>query len=267
MHAEFSRKRHDVLASSEPLDGHSTDLIWIPPHSSLWHLQLLSDPKPKNETVLKLRLASWIWFSGRKRRRRNARETTQRGADRLRLAASGRGQEGRRSLSGDGGIAASVLQLETAIRRSGIAGAAGTSATARREPQAERDRSGPHVGQGHFAGSAIKKGLKPVQRRELVRQVRQAYRLSEKRACGLMRITRWSNRYQSRRDPQTELRIRLRDLAGTRIRYGYRRLTVLAETTERMKACRTAAHFLEERMQAVLRDVARAIGRPVAVSN
>jgi len=42
-----------------------------------------------------------------------------------------------------------------------------------------------------------------------------------------MRITRWSNRYQSRRDPQTELRVRLRDLAGTRIRYGYRRLTVM----------------------------------------
>ncbi len=42
-----------------------------------------------------------------------------------------------------------------------------------------------------------------------------------------MRITRWSNRYQSRRDPQSELRIRLRDLAGTRIRYGYRRLTVM----------------------------------------
>jgi len=60
-----------------------------------------------------------------------------------------------------------------------------------------------------------------------VRQVRQAYRLSENRACGLMRITRWSNRYQSRRDPQTELRIRLRDLAAVRIRYGYRRLTVM----------------------------------------
>jgi putative transposase len=53
------------------------------------------------------------------------------------------------------------------------------------------------------------------------------YQLSEKRACGLMRITRWSNRYQSRRDPQTELRVRLRDLAATRIRYGYRRLTVM----------------------------------------
>ena len=60
-----------------------------------------------------------------------------------------------------------------------------------------------------------------------MRQVRQAYRLSEKRACGLMRITRWSNRYQSRRDRQTELRMRLRDLAAVRIRYGYRRLTVM----------------------------------------
>jgi len=57
--------------------------------------------------------------------------------------------------------------------------------------------------------------------------VRQRHQLSEKRACGLIGITRWSNRYQSRRDPQTELRIRLRDLAASRVRYGYRRLTVL----------------------------------------
>jgi putative transposase len=51
--------------------------------------------------------------------------------------------------------------------------------------------------------------------------------LSEKRACGLIGITRWSNRYQSRSDPQTPLRLRLRELAGSRVRYGYRRLTVL----------------------------------------
>jgi len=42
-----------------------------------------------------------------------------------------------------------------------------------------------------------------------------------------MGITRWSNRYRSRRDAQTELRLRLRDLAASRVRYGYRRLTVL----------------------------------------
>jgi len=40
-------------------------------------------------------------------------------------------------------------------------------------------------------------------------------------------ITRWINRYQSRRDPQDELRQRIRELAGTRPRYGYRRLTVM----------------------------------------
>jgi putative transposase len=60
-----------------------------------------------------------------------------------------------------------------------------------------------------------------------VRGIRQAYQLSENRACGLVRITRWINRYQSRRDPQDQLRQRLRELAGNRPRYGYRRLTVM----------------------------------------
>jgi len=60
-----------------------------------------------------------------------------------------------------------------------------------------------------------------------VREVRQAHQLSEKRACGLIGITRWSNRYKSRRNQQAELRMRLRELAGTRTRYGYRRLTVM----------------------------------------
>jgi putative transposase len=61
----------------------------------------------------------------------------------------------------------------------------------------------------------------------LVSSIRQAYQLNESRACGLVGITRWINRYQSRRDPQDELRQRLRELAGSRPRYGYRRLTVM----------------------------------------
>jgi putative transposase len=60
-----------------------------------------------------------------------------------------------------------------------------------------------------------------------VRQVQQAHQLSEQRACGLIGITRWSNRYQSHKDPQVALRLRLRELAGSRVRYGYRRLTIL----------------------------------------
>ena len=35
-----------------------------------------------------------------------------------------------------------------------------------------------------------------------------------------------SLRYHHRRDPQEALRMRLRDLAASRVRYGYRRLTV-----------------------------------------
>lgn len=60
-----------------------------------------------------------------------------------------------------------------------------------------------------------------------MRGIREAHQLSERRACGLVEITRWSNRYRSRRDPQDELRQRLRELAGSRPRYGYRRLTVM----------------------------------------
>lgn len=58
-------------------------------------------------------------------------------------------------------------------------------------------------------------------------EIRQGYDLSENRACGLVGITRWINRYESRRDSQGELRQRIRELAGARPRYGYRRLTVL----------------------------------------
>ncbi len=42
-----------------------------------------------------------------------------------------------------------------------------------------------------------------------------------------MAFPRSSPRYETTRDPQDALRVRLRDLAGARVRYGYRRLLVL----------------------------------------
>src|SRR5579864_1081457 len=53
------------------------------------------------------------------------------------------------------------------------------------------------------------------------------YAVSERRATLSARFCRSSLRYQSRRDPQTALRLRLRELAQTRVRFGYRRLLVL----------------------------------------
>jgi putative transposase len=92
--------------------------------------------------------------------------------------------------------------------------------------------------------------VKPAARRELVSSVRQKYGLSEKRACGLIGITRWINRYQSRRDDQVDLRLRLRELAGSRVRYGYRRLTVLLRREGRkVNAKRIYRLYREEGLQ------------------
>jgi putative transposase len=60
-----------------------------------------------------------------------------------------------------------------------------------------------------------------------VAHLRVAYDISERRACKTTGFERSSQRYRSARDPQTALRIRLKDLAAVRVRYGYRRLHVL----------------------------------------
>jgi putative transposase len=57
--------------------------------------------------------------------------------------------------------------------------------------------------------------------------VQQAHALSQRRVARLIPIDRMTLRYEAHRDPQEALRIRLRELAGSRVRYGYRRLTVL----------------------------------------
>jgi putative transposase len=57
--------------------------------------------------------------------------------------------------------------------------------------------------------------------------VQQVHQLSQRRAARLVPIERMTLRYLHHRDPQEALRVRLRELAGSRVRYGYRRLTVL----------------------------------------
>jgi putative transposase len=53
------------------------------------------------------------------------------------------------------------------------------------------------------------------------------FRISERRAAHVIQIERSSLRYRSTARDQTALRMRLRDLAAARVRYGYRRLHVL----------------------------------------
>jgi putative transposase len=69
--------------------------------------------------------------------------------------------------------------------------------------------------------------VKPAQKRAVVHYFRTGFRVSERRACRLAGVARSSYRYRSHAADQTALRLRLRDLAATRVRYGYRRLHVL----------------------------------------
>jgi len=60
-----------------------------------------------------------------------------------------------------------------------------------------------------------------------VHYLRGRYGVSQRRAARAARFWRSSLRYASRRDPLTVLRQRLREVAQTRVRFGYRRLLVL----------------------------------------
>jgi putative transposase len=62
-----------------------------------------------------------------------------------------------------------------------------------------------------------------------VKYLQIGYDVSERRACEVLKFSRSSHRYRSTADRQEELRIRLRDLAYSRISYGYRRLHILLQ--------------------------------------
>jgi putative transposase len=64
-------------------------------------------------------------------------------------------------------------------------------------------------------------------RREAVLVMQVEVSVSQRRACGLMGIDRGTFRYQRRRVEDHRLRVRLRELAEARRRFGYRRLQVL----------------------------------------
>ena len=51
--------------------------------------------------------------------------------------------------------------------------------------------------------------------------------MSERRSCAALRVDRSSVRYLSTKPDQAALRLRIRDLARTRVRYGYYRIYIL----------------------------------------
>jgi putative transposase len=72
-----------------------------------------------------------------------------------------------------------------------------------------------------------KKMVTPDAKRNAVAKARDRFRLSERRACSLIGIARRVVHYEPTRPDDAGLRQRLRDLAGERCRFGYRRLGYL----------------------------------------
>ncbi|MGY4749290.1 IS3 family transposase [Pannonibacter sp. Q-1] len=73
----------------------------------------------------------------------------------------------------------------------------------------------------------FKKALKPVRRRRLVDEVRQDWKVSIRRACACLRSDPSLYHYKSKRGDQAALKARIKEIAATRVRYGYRRVHVL----------------------------------------
>ncbi len=67
-----------------------------------------------------------------------------------------------------------------------------------------------------------------MRRKTVLPEIRKTWRLSERRACEILTVNRRAVRYRSMRaDVDTALRMRIKDIAATRIRYGQRRIYVL----------------------------------------
>ena len=90
----------------------------------------------------------------------------------------------------------------------------------------------------------------PVARREAVAHLRQGYQVSQRRACRAIGADRSSMRYRSFRPDDGALRARLRELAASRRRFGYRRLGILLRREgTHMNHKRLRRLYVEERLQ------------------
>lgn len=69
--------------------------------------------------------------------------------------------------------------------------------------------------------------MKPARRRELVDHVHATWKVSTRRACGVLRTDRSAYLYRSWRRPQAALVQRIKEIVETWVRYGYRRIHAL----------------------------------------
>lgn len=90
----------------------------------------------------------------------------------------------------------------------------------------------------------------PAARREAAAHLGEAFEVSQRRACRVMGVDRTSVRYRGRRPDEASVRVRLRELAAQRRRFGYRRLLILLDREGlHMNHKKLRRLYREERLQ------------------
>lgn len=90
----------------------------------------------------------------------------------------------------------------------------------------------------------------PAARREAAAHLRLSYEVSQRRACLVINADRSTVRYRSRRPDDGLIRVRLRELAAVRRRFGYRRLHILLRREgTHMNHKKLRRLYAEERLQ------------------
>ena len=171
--------------------------------------------------------SSGMCDSGRWTRKDHEEIEVHGGADRLHSAAGGGRHGGRRGVPQGGDQRGDVLQLAQEVCRADAVGDEAAASARGGERQAEEDRRRPVARQGDAAGRDPPKALKPARKRQLVDHARATWRVSIRRACRALPVERSTYHYRSRRAGQAQLTERIKEIAATRVRYGYRRIHVL----------------------------------------
>ena len=74
---------------------------------------------------------------------------------------------------------------------------------------------------------ALEKALRSRQRRQLAEHLLADYRLSERKACAVVLLSRTVFQYREHRRDDRAVRQRIREIAETRVRYGFARIQIL----------------------------------------
>src|SRR6266567_4645384 len=117
--------------------------------------------------------------------------------------------------------------MEGQVRWPGCVGGQATEGARGGERQAQEAAGRCDARQRDAEGDRLKKMVTPAVRREAVTQLRVGFEVSERRACTALEVDRSSVRYRSSRPDDAMARVRLRELAAVRRRFGYRRLHIL----------------------------------------